>query len=60
VPLWDFGPQMVTALRVFRTNATKAHYALVGLAGETPLAAGKLLREDQPPTPSLIAPTSTP
>jgi hypothetical protein len=51
---------MVAALRVFRGNATKAHYALVALAGETPLAGGKLLREDQPPTPSLIAPTSTP
>jgi hypothetical protein len=60
VPLWDFGPQMVTALRVFRTNATKAHYALVGLAGETPLAGGKLLREEQAADAELIAPTSTP
>jgi hypothetical protein len=56
VPFWSLSTQAVAAMKVFRTNATKAHDALASLAKEKRLAEGKLLHDDQPQSPELAAP----
>ncbi len=50
-PYWDLDrPKMQEALVKWRAEATKAHNALAGLAGEKPLAEGEVLHQDQEPT----------